>query len=303
MVSSGKPGCLSSLCPLAGATVARREIQGIRATGHQKSLLSISPRACGVGQASDIACVRTRVGQRSADLGYRATAISYVRQVRSAQSFDEFAADYDRFASLEAPTLRDWLLRQLPAHRERALDAGCGSGRHALALADRFDQIIGVDISQPLIEIARRKRCPPNIDYRVQDLLSVQDPGGFDLVFSSTTLHHLLDLAAPLRHLRGLLKPGGTIVLIDNVASQPTPARWVHVLGAVRGFPGDLRRLGWERARWQLEFRTSRAWLNHLAIDRYLTRQEFDRRYGAVFPGARFQQLGYAQGLVWQNPV
>ncbi|CAN5126894.1 hypothetical protein BH20ACT24_BH20ACT24_20540 [soil metagenome] len=46
------------------------------------------------------------------------------------RSFDGFAADYDRFASLEPPWLPQWLAHHLRPPGRRALDAGCGSGRH-----------------------------------------------------------------------------------------------------------------------------------------------------------------------------
>jgi SAM-dependent methyltransferase len=225
------------------------------------------------------------------------------------QSFDSFAEDYDRSARLSPATLLDWLLTQLPKHGSRALDAGCGSGRHAIALAERFDQVVGVDISEPLIDIARERRSPQNLRYHVSDLMNFADPDGFDLVFSSTTLHHLPDLDAALRHLRGLVRAGGRVVLIDNVARRPsqkmlpdwTPARLVHVLGAVREFPDDVGRLGWRQARWLLKFRTSPPWLAHLASDKYLSLQAFEQRYAAVFRGARFTDLGFARGMVWDH--
>jgi SAM-dependent methyltransferase len=172
-------------------------------------------------------------------------------------------------------------------------------------LAKHYDDVIGVDISEPLIEIARRQRSAQNARYVVTDLMSFTDSAGFDLVFSSTTLHHLPDLDGALQHLRDLVKAGGSAILIDNVASRPTPPRWVHVLGAVRAVPRDVARLGVRQARWLFGFRTSAPWLDHLASDRYLSRQEFERRYGSIFPGARFQDLGYAHGLVWakKNPA
>jgi SAM-dependent methyltransferase len=224
--------------------------------------------------------------------------------VPGSQSFDRFAAGYDRFARLEQSHVLRWLLTQLPAHAGRALDAGCGSGRHAQALAMQFDEVTGVDISAPLIEIARQ-RSAPNVRYVVSDLMAFADPDGFDLVFSATTLHHVPDLDAALLHLRSLVRPGGIAILIDNVASRQTPPRWVHVLGALRDVPGDIARVGARNAAWLLKFRTSRAWLNHLASDRYLTCQAFERRYGASFPEARFERLGYAHGLAWEkkNPA
>src|ERR1700682_355507 len=205
--------------------------------------------------------------------------------------------------------LLDWLLTQLPTHGNRALDAGCGSARHAIVLAERFDRVVAIDISQPLINIARASRSPQNVSYQVCDLMNFADPERFDLVFSSTTLHHVADLDAALLHLRELVRPGGRAVLIDNVARQPgqkmlpgwTPAHWVHVLGAVREFPGDVWGLGLGQAGWQLKFRTGAPWLAHLASDRYLSPQAFERRYAAVFPGARFTDLGFARGLVWDS--
>src|SRR5439155_631666 len=125
-------------------------------------------------------------------------------------SFDGLAADYDRFARLEPPTILEWLPRHLPTLRQRALDAGCGSGRQTLALANQFDQVVGVDISGPLIEIARRKRVRRTVQFCTEDLMAFYDPGGFDLVFSSTTIHHMPDLEAALLHLRGLVRPAGS---------------------------------------------------------------------------------------------
>jgi len=220
------------------------------------------------------------------------------------QSFDRFAADYDRFAALEPPRRLHWLFTQLPGHAGRALDAGCGSGRLTQALAERFDEIIGIDISAPLIDIARH-HSGPKVRYVVSDLRAFADPDRFDLVFSSTTLHHVPDLDAAILHLRELVRPGGIAILIDNVASRPTPPRWVYVLGALRDVPSDVARIGARKAGWLLKFRTSPAWLHHLASDRYLTRQAFERRYGAIFPEARFESLGYAHGLVWEkkNPA
>jgi len=219
------------------------------------------------------------------------------------QSFDRFAVDYDRCASLEPPVIQEWLLAQLPVWGRRALDAGCGSGRHTLALADRFDQVIGIDISQPLIDLARDERPHPRIRYQVGDLLAITDPGRFDLLLSSTTLHHLPDLEVALRHLRGLVASPGTAILIDSVAARPTPPGWVYRFGAVREFPADLRRHGWQEAWWLLRFRSSTPWLDHVASDRYLSRQVFEQRYGAVFPGAQFHALGYVHAAVWHNPA
>lgn len=219
------------------------------------------------------------------------------------QSFDTFAGDYDRYSDLHDP-LGEWLgdlMGELGAAGGRALDAGCGSGRHAHALAETYDEVFAADLSPALIETARLRRSHHRVRYEALDLHHISDDSGFDLVVSMATLHHVPDLEKALQHLRSLVRPGGTAVLVDNVAAQPTPARWAYLTGAAYELPRDIARLGTRNAWWLYRFRTSRAWLAHLLSDRYLTRAQFERRYAAIFPGARFADLGFACAMVWHH--
>ena len=216
------------------------------------------------------------------------------------QSFDDLAASYDRIGSLVPPPFVEFIRAQLPARGARALDAGCGSGHFAAMLAERYDLVVGIDISGPMIEIARRMRSRPNIEYRVEDLMAFDDARGFDLVLSTCVLHHVPNLEVALQRLRGLVRAGGVAVLIDNISWTTTPPRWVHTLSAWRHLPLDVMAHGWRDARWLFEFRTNGRWLDHLATDRYLSRTEFRRRYGAVFPGAAFRSFGWAESLTWR---
>jgi ubiquinone/menaquinone biosynthesis C-methylase UbiE len=60
---------------------------------------------------------------------------------QEAQSFDRLAELYDRLGELSNDAVGDWLPSVLPPRRSRALDLGCGAGRHAVLLADWFEQI------------------------------------------------------------------------------------------------------------------------------------------------------------------
>ncbi|MFZ3581457.1 magnesium protoporphyrin IX methyltransferase [Loktanella sp. DJP18] len=64
--------------------------------------------------------------------------------------------------------MRDLLLAQLPADLTglRVLDAGCGTGAATVALAERGAEVVGVDISPALIDIARR-RMPAHLAGRI----------------------------------------------------------------------------------------------------------------------------------------
>jgi len=72
--------------------------------------------------------------------------------------YDTLAADYDRFADWPARLAFElpFLERLFQAHGvQSVLDAACGTGRHALALAQRGYQAAGADTSAPMIERAR----------------------------------------------------------------------------------------------------------------------------------------------------
>ncbi|GAB2680798.1 class I SAM-dependent methyltransferase [Kribbella swartbergensis] len=213
-------------------------------------------------------------------------------------SFDRFAEDYDRFVSLQPGEHAEWVAG-LGLRGERALDAGCGSGHAAVRLAERFERVVGVDLSEPMIGIARRKRARPNVEYRVADVFEVEDRG-FDLVYSHTMMHHLPDYRAGLEHLKSLVRPGGTVAVVDNVSDRyPTPPRAVYLVGVWLGFPRQIARHGWRDAWFEFRFWHSKPWLDHLASDRYLSRRQFRELYDDVFPGARYTDLGFALAMRW----
>jgi ubiquinone/menaquinone biosynthesis C-methylase UbiE len=145
-----------------------------------------------------------------------------------AQSFDRVAEDLDRLAELSRHELiTSWLADVLPKAGRYAIDLGCGPGRQAVLLAGRFAQVDAVDLSGPMIELARARRPRPNISYLHGDLRQAGQAGHYDLVLCVRTLHHVLDLHAALSHLKRLLAPGGRLIVVDNYppGSGPGPAR------------------------------------------------------------------------------
>jgi ubiquinone/menaquinone biosynthesis C-methylase UbiE len=213
-------------------------------------------------------------------------------------SFDRFAEDYDRFVSLQVGQNVGWVLG-LGLQGGRALDVGCGSGHAAERLAEWYDEVLAVDLSAPMIEIARRRRARANVEYRVADVFAIGERG-FDLVYSHTMMHHLPDYRAGLEYLKGLVRPGGTVAVVDNVCDlYPTPPRATYLLGAWLGFPRQVARLGVRDAWFEFRFWHSKPWLDHLASDRYLSRQQFREVYDEVFPGAEYDDLGFALAMRW----
>jgi predicted TPR repeat methyltransferase len=99
-----------------------------------------------------------------------------------------------------------------PAQRRRALDFGCGVGRLTRALAQRFDETVGVDVSELMLEQARVNADTPNITFT-----SAQEPpaGPFDLVVANLVLQHLPSKALARVYIARLIEaadPDGLVV-------------------------------------------------------------------------------------------
>jgi SAM-dependent methyltransferase len=221
-------------------------------------------------------------------------------------SFGACAEVFDRLGALIGGPLHAYLEGVLHERGERAVDLGCGTGRHALLLAGRYRQVLGVDVSQPMLDVAVRRRAGAGVRFVRRDLreLRPERDGRFDLVLSAHTLHHVEDLDATLGRIRELVAPGGRAVLVDNVAPRPAvPRRW-FVAEAVRGLGLDLalRRRPAREALELFRLSTHPAWLDHVTADRFLSPAEFDRRYGRVFPGAHYTDLYRTRALTWDAP-
>ena len=88
--------------------------------------------------------------------------------------------------------MRNLLLSTLPSdmHGMRLLDAGCGTGALAITAAQRGADVVAIDVSQGLIDVAQ-KRAPSHllIDWRVGDMRS-HNLGIFDHVIAMDSLIH-----------------------------------------------------------------------------------------------------------------
>jgi ubiquinone/menaquinone biosynthesis C-methylase UbiE len=112
---------------------------------------------------------------------------------------------------------------------QRICDLACGQGRVARYLAEQGAEVVAVDISGKLLEIARRHEAaePRGIEYRQADaqrLDGVADRS-FDGVVCQMALMDIVDLGATLRAVARVLKPGGWLVFaILHPCYNPAPS-------------------------------------------------------------------------------
>lgn len=99
----------------------------------------------------------------------------------------------------------------------RILDAGCGTGRVALRLAETGHELVGVDVDESMLAVARR--TAPDVSWVAGDLAAlpeqVRERAPYALVVMAGNVVPLLapgTLDAALTGLAGVLAPGGVLV-------------------------------------------------------------------------------------------
>ncbi|MEM1054990.1 MAG: methyltransferase domain-containing protein [Bacteroidota bacterium] len=104
----------------------------------------------------------------------------------------------------------------------RVLEAGCGVGSQTVTLAARSPgtSFTSVDISASSLEEAERRITEaglPNVEFQQADLFALPfEPASFDHVFVCFVLEHLARPAEALAALTDLVRPGGTVTVIEG---------------------------------------------------------------------------------------
>jgi SAM-dependent methyltransferase len=147
-------------------------------------------------------------------------------------------------------------LNQSQSHQPyRVLDAGCGTGRTAIELAQRDIEIVGVDLDAVMLQQARAKA--PQLDWRLGDLSVIVLDKSFDLIVMAGNVMIYLTPgteAATVANMARHLKPGGLLV----AAFELTPPSWSKLTLAVYDqltTTADLTLVArwstWEQTPWQ----------------------------------------------------
>ena len=122
----------------------------------------------------------------------------------------------------QAGTLVDLLHTDTAYASGRVLEAGCGVGAQTITLAQRNPnaRFTSVDLSAESLDEAKARidrAGLDNVEFRQADLFSLPyEPGSFDHLFVCFVLEHLSRPVEALSTLSRLVKPGGTITVIEG---------------------------------------------------------------------------------------
>ena len=123
---------------------------------------------------------------------------------------------------------QELVARQLRAHLPdrplEVLDAGCGQGTQAVRLARLGHRVVGLDLSEDLLEDARRSaeaeapEVRERLDFRRGDVLEAGErlPASFDVVCCHGVLMYLPSLAAAIASLAGAARPGALLSVLTR---------------------------------------------------------------------------------------
>ena len=169
------------------------------------------------------------------------------RQEKSKRYFDAVAG---RLGKKYCPG-RSWeavgrLLLAL-APRQVYADLGAGEGLISQLLAARAKKVIAVDHSPRMVEVGRdlaKRSGLKNLEYRQGDMEQPPiRPGSVDVVILSQALHHAVHPPRALEAAWKILRPGGTVLLLDLVEHSFEAAREMYADVWLGFAPAELSRL------------------------------------------------------------
>lgn len=131
---------------------------------------------------------------------------------------ERWAQADDNMARILQPVCQALLDHATPEGCVSALDVGCGGGSQSLMLARRLGsqaKVLGVDISGPLLEVARGKVTDgdaASLSFLQADASDHPfEPGSFDLLFSRFGVMFFDDPVGAFSHMRKALRPGARL--------------------------------------------------------------------------------------------
>jgi ubiquinone/menaquinone biosynthesis C-methylase UbiE len=140
----------------------------------------------------------------------------------------------------------------------RILDVGCGTGHLLRALADHYSdakEFVGLDAAPRMIDVAKALSGDARLSFSVGVAERLPYPdGGIDLIVSTTSFDHWSNQQAGLSECARVLRPGGSLVLVDQFSPWLLPTLLTSRRGKARTRRRAdrlLLRAGFQRPQWR----------------------------------------------------
>jgi demethylmenaquinone methyltransferase/2-methoxy-6-polyprenyl-1,4-benzoquinol methylase len=172
--------------------------------------------------------------------------------------FAPLGPTYDRYARLlsfgQDPRWRRFLVSRLEVGPDaRVLDVATGTGAVALELVRQHGcSVVGIDRSPEMLAVARRRVATARLGTKIELHEGRAETVPFpDASFDGLTVTYLLryvdDPAATIRELVRVVRPGGTVAILEFAVPQAPPARvlWELYVRLALPFAGRLLSPGW----------------------------------------------------------
>jgi ubiquinone/menaquinone biosynthesis C-methylase UbiE len=135
--------------------------------------------------------------------------------------FNEAAADEENFPSTIDPRIYhvQLILEYFGDLKgKRVLDVGCGKGRFARVLAERYPgaSIVGFDLAEAMLQ-----HVPDGVSACAGSMTALPFPAGaFDCAYATESLEHAVEIETAVAEMCRVVRPGGRIVIIDKNVQQ-----------------------------------------------------------------------------------
>lgn len=166
------------------------------------------------------------------------------------QMFDNIAPTYDKLNHIMSLNIdRMWrrrvmrIVRRSKAHK--IMDVATGTGDLAIAMAKRVDrtQILGIDLSEEMLAVARRKVEKQGLEERIMlekgdaENLTMVTTESIDAATVAFGVRNFENIERGLSEIYRTLKPGGKLVVLEFSMPKNRLVRWVYSQYAHRLLP------------------------------------------------------------------
>lgn len=219
----------------------------------------------------------------------------------------EVIEDFNRIAGLDETQwdhnkhYLPYLLKHIPQNCTASLDIGCGTGEFTRLLAKKSQTVTGLDFSPKMIERAKKRSSQfPNIQYKLGDFLEYElQPEQFDCIVSIATIHHL-PLDTFLHKVKGALKPGGVLLVLDLYKNSTISDFLISAIAV----PINLLYMLVKTGKVKVSDQDRLAWNQHAKNDFYLKIPEIKEITNSILPKSLVKRhLFWRYSLVWGKPI